>query len=100
MTKHPFVERISIEREIVRKINGHNLVPNSLAGLGIGAIDAWANQFPGGRPILRDVLVDLSAEIRRNSSSSHRGAINNINGGISLSVALEKIEMAIRSPRE
>ena len=77
---HPFVERVRLERRIVRAVNKPSgLARNALPGLGPAAIEAWIERdlheaVPRERrAALRRALLDLSALLRWHGSASHRG---------------------------
>jgi len=78
MADHPFVQRIRIEREIVREVNAALRLGRPLAGLGKEAIAGWASQIADQEKFFRihQELNHVSRCMRDVSDSSHRGVID------------------------
>lgn len=80
--KHPFVERIRAEREIVSLVNAcRPVVEAELAGTSKKAVARWFERIPAdvrdreavGR--LRDRLVEAGQTTKLAGNGSHRGAM-------------------------
>lgn len=70
--RNTFINKVAVEREILRAVNSYTRGRRQLAGLSWSAIDAWqrAVSMPGIEPLVRD-LKELSNLCQRLSDRSH-----------------------------
>ncbi|WDG75469.1 hypothetical protein [Pseudomonas chlororaphis] len=70
--KNTFINKVSVEREVLRSVNFYTRGARQLAGLSWSAIDAWqrAVSMPGIESLVRE-LKELSDLCQRLSDRSH-----------------------------